>query len=862
MKMRPYQQQAHDDCVTWVKRNTASCVLELPTGAGKSIIVAEIASTLNKISKGKHVLCIVPSKELLEQNADKIRATGNEVSLFSASVGETCLANPLVVGTPVSIKNQLERFGSQFCAVIIDECFTGETMVLTENGEKRIDEIKVGEVLCNAIGRGIVRSIFSKTSSTIILELSNGTKIECTGDHPIFTEKGFVEAKRLENGTRLYSKEDVRILWESFSAKTNDFKKRKDCCKHFGITLEQARVLFNVLLKEKEKSNGFVRKQRENAFKAKRKTPCPNDAWRERSVTKHSTTCTMARTWKRMGNGIVGCDKKRSFKWNLSKSLQNRYCKQGIDDCNRGGREFTLPNKKTVRRFEKTNSFKGAGLVSLSSIKQGCDRVVFNLRVSGHPSYFANGFLVHNCHKITPTVKEIIDQLQVFNERLRVIGLSATPYRMNTGYIYKHDLRGVALHESKTREPYFHKLIYKITARDLIQQGYLCQPIVGAIHSEHYETLNMQTNSMGNFSKEDIDRAYHGKGRLTADIVADVINQSKNRQGVLFFAATVQHAGEIMESLPPELSAIVTGSTSASQREIILLKFKAKIIKYLVNVAVLTTGFDAPHCDVVAILRATESASLLQQIIGRGLRLSNGKENCLVLDYAENIERHCPDGDVFNPNIKTINSSDFEGEYLVARCEKCATLNEFKPRDNDAGFGIDDNGYFVDLQNNRIETEHGFFPAHYGRACQSDYCDYKWSFKPCHECGEGNDITARYCRSCKEELIDPNEKLVREHRKRKSDPYLMQTDDVLDMKITPTVSKAGNECLRVDFTTPWRTFVVFFTPKFARDYNGFIAVTRNGKETPNTITYQKVGDFYRIYNYNARPLKDEIPPLA
>ena len=587
MKMRPYQKQAHDEAIAWVRKNVESCVLELPTGAGKSIIVAEIANTLHQVSKGKHVLCIVPSKELLEQNAEKIRATGNDVSLFSASVGETCLKHPLVVGTPVSIKNQIERFGSQFCAVIIDEC-----------------------------------------------------------------------------------------------------------------------------------------------------------------------------------------------------------------------------------------------------------------------------------HRITPTVIHIIDQLQVFNERLRVIGLSATPYRMNTGYIYKYDERSVALNENKSREPYFHKLIYKVTARDLISQSYLCPPVVGEIHSEHYHTLDMQLNSMGKFSKEDVDRAYHGKGRLTSKIVADVIAQSKNREGVIIFAATVQHAGEIMESLPPELSEIVTGSTPAGLREVILLKFKAKLIKYLVNVAVLTTGFDAPHCDVIALLRATESAALLQQMIGRGLRLSDGKEDCLVLDYAENVDRHSPDGDVFNPNIKTINSSDFEGEYLVARCEKCSTLNEFKPRDNDAGFDIDDNGYFVDLQNNRIETEYGFFPAHYGRACQSDYCDYKWSFKPCHECGEGNDITARYCRACKEELIDPNEKLVREHRKRKSDPYLMQTDDVLDMKIRQVVSKAGNDCLRVDFTTPWRTFVVFFTPKFARDYNGFIAVTRNGKETPNTITYQKVGDFYKVFNYNARPLQDEIPPLA
>jgi DNA repair protein RadD len=265
---------------------------------------------------------------------------------------------------------------------------------------------------------------------------------------------------------------------------------------------------------------------------------------------------------------------------------------------------------------------------------------------------------------------------------------------------------------------------------------------------------------------------------------------------------------------------------------------------------------------VVAILRATESAALLQQIIGRGLRLSDEKQDCLVLDYAENIERHCPDGDVFNPDIKTSNSVEFNGEYLIARCPECGLLNETKPRDNDAGFGIDDNGYFVDLQGNRIETEHGFFPAHHSRSCQSELCNYKWSFKSCYECGHENDVAARYCGGCKEELIDPNEKLVRQYRERKSDPYQSQTDEVLDMKVKPTISKAGNECLRVEFTTAWRTFTVFFTPKIPRDYNSFMTVTINGTKPPETVTYQKEGDFYKVHNYNMRFRNDEIPPVA
>ena len=121
MKLRPYQQEAHDAAIDWIKQRTEPCVLELPTGSGKSLIVAAIANTLHKVSNGKHILCLVPSKELLEQNAEKYRDTGNECSLFSASVGETCVKHPVVFGTPVSVKNKVHHFGSKFCAVVLDE---------------------------------------------------------------------------------------------------------------------------------------------------------------------------------------------------------------------------------------------------------------------------------------------------------------------------------------------------------------------------------------------------------------------------------------------------------------------------------------------------------------------------------------------------------------------------------------------------------------------------------------------------------------------------------------------------------------------------------------------------------------------
>jgi DNA repair protein RadD len=591
MKLRPYQQQAHDAAIDWIKKCTDPCVLELPTGSGKSLIVAAIANTLHQVSGGKHILCLVPSKELLEQNAEKYRDTGNECSLFSASVGETCLKHPVVFGTPVSVKNKIHRFGSKFCAVVLDEA-----------------------------------------------------------------------------------------------------------------------------------------------------------------------------------------------------------------------------------------------------------------------------------HRITPTVKSIIESLVSCNPNLRVIGLSATPYRLGDGYIYRMDENGNAYGNDKTKNPYFTARVFTVYARDLIQQGYLTKPVIGAINSGHYETLDMQLNSMGKFAKADVDRAYHGQGRLTSAIVGDIVSQAVDRQGVMIFSATVQHAHEVMQSLPPSLSCIVTGETPKLEREQILRKFKARQLKYLVNVSVLCVGFDCVHVDLIAILRATESVSLLQQIIGRGLRIDNNKDDCLILDYAENISRHCPDGDLFNPEIEA--SGDYgAGEPIKARCPQCNANNEFAPVLNEAKHEVDVNGYFIDLEGIRLETEYGEMPAHHGRRCFGEVfnktirklvrCDYRWTFKPCPHCEEENDIAARYCCSCKGELIDPNSKLVADFQMKKKDPTQIQTDKVVAMRATPTLSKAGNECIRVDFITEYRSFPVWFTMKMQSSYDAFMKFTDNGFTTPNTITYKKSGDFFKIYDYNRTA--DEVP---
>ena len=323
-----------------------------------------------------------------------------------------------------------------------------------------------------------------------------------------------------------------------------------------------------------------------------------------------------------------------------------------------------------------------------------------------------------------------------------------------------------------------------------------------------------------------------------------------------------------MASLPPELSALVTAETSPGDRRHIIAAFKSQRLKYLVNVGVLTTGFDAPHVDVIAILRKTESIGLFQQIIGRGMRLSPGKADFLVLDYTSNMMDHCPDGDIFAPVIRVSKGED-GGDGVDAVCPDCGYENAFSMNLDNAGFKLDAAGYCLDLDGHQVMTEHGPMPGHYGRRCanylptglkrEMERCGYRWTSKPCPECEAPNDIAARYCCDCKAEMVNPNEKLSRDFAAFKKNPHNRQTDEVVDVQFRNGVSQKGAKTVRADWRTPYRQFSTWHLPeashtKGLRDWAQFSSATNGAKDQPRTITYQKEDSgFYRVIGYNMEP---------
>jgi len=494
--------------------------------------------------------------------------------------------------------------------------------------------------------------------------------------------------------------------------------------------------------------------------------------------------------------------------------------------------------------------------------------VVFGspLTVKNRISRFQDGYamvVLDEAHGITPTIRGIIDAMREGNPNLRVCGLTATPYRLGTGYIFCMGPDGKINTPDTAKDPYFMKCVSQIQAPELIEQGYLTPPMVGTAGAGKYDTSALVANKAGNFDPAAVDQAYHGHGRLTSAIVADVVAQTRARKGVMFFAATVQHAQEVMASLPPHMSAIVTANTPTGERKSILARFLARDLKYLVNVSVLTVGFDAPHVDCIAILRKTESVGLLQQIIGRGLRLCEGKTDCLVLDYTSNIEDHCPDGDLFSPVVKA--GFGTEGTGMSAVCPECAYENTFSANIKYLHYERDEAGYCLDLDGQQVQTDLGPLSAHHGRRCcgmvqvgsrgQYDRCGYFWTSKNCPDCDEKNDVAARYCSSCKGELVDPNDRLKLEFARIKRTPTERQTDEVVSMDMREGVSQRGNKTVRADLVTPYRSFSVWFSPNSQHpfhqaEWETFEAATASGP--PKTITYKKDAStkFYSILGYN------------
>ncbi len=385
--------------------------------------------------------------------------------------------------------------------------------------------------------------------------------------------------------------------------------------------------------------------------------------------------------------------------------------------------------------------------------------------------------IIDECHRVSmegeTQYASVIRRLKEAQPGICILGLTATPYRLGLGWIYQYHARGQV---RSTEHRFFKTCIFELSLRSMLDQGFLTMPVTidAPVAAYDFSRLRLSGRS-GSFALAEVEALLKDQGRMTPVIVENIREIAKDRNGIMIFTASVRHAEEIVELLAEERVALVTGETPGPERDRIIEEFKARKIKFLVNVSVLTTGFDAPHVDIIAILRPTESVSLFQQIVGRGLRLSPGKTDCLILDYTG--QGH----NVFHPEIDQ--DKEVTGSVPVqVSCPDCEFVNDF--------WGL------LDPDGEIIE--------HFGRKCQGatqdpvslnwQACGFRFRFKRCPDCGAENDIAARICHSCQGTLVDTDKKL--KEAMSLKDAHVMRPDS---MQMQKRTDKRGQSFLEVQF---------------------------------------------------------------
>lgn len=347
--------------------------------------------------------------------------------------------------------------------------------------------------------------------------------------------------------------------------------------------------------------------------------------------------------------------------------------------------------------------------------------------------------IVDECHRIADDedtqYQQIFRHILGTNPQLKILGLTATPYRLETGWIYKYHHKGYIRSEKPC---FFYSCVYELSLQSLIEQQYLTPAIVMDGLVAQYNFFDIQRGPTGIYNTSDLQRVVQNSRRVTPQIIEQVIQIAQHRKGVMIFASTVSHAQEILGYLPAQEAGLIIGDTSSQERDALIQAFKQQQIRYLVNVSVLTTGFDAPHVDLIVLMRPTESVSLFQQMVGRGLRLFPGKTDCLVLDYANNGYN------LFSPEIGG-NRPHPQTEPVEVPCPLCGFVNSFWGK-------CDEDGDIIEHYGRRCKS----FTQNQGKKVQ---CTYRFRFKECDHCGAENDIAARQCHQCRQILVDPDKKL-------------------------------------------------------------------------------------------------------
>jgi len=619
LKLRPYQLETLEKLRKGFMEGKRTQILVSPTGSGKTEMAIHLLNATKL--KGNKSAMLLDRIVLCDQTSQRMERYKIEHGVMQSGHWRYRPFEHIQVCSAQTLEKRGSFPGLNL--LIVDECFPAGTLISTPSGDKDISIVRCGDTVYNATGVGKVVSVMARPTVDLVkLEFEDGTTIECTDNHPIFTDRGWVKAAELEIGRVSYSIEGLRMLWESVYSDDKDRLWQRGSVEYLR-SVDASRSLLKILLEETEKSDEQSGIQREDEGQTSGDKASTDSARREWQIAAAASTCFASRIRGRLAGRACDSDQDAASKDWLSNLLQAGHCKLGDEDWHRIGRWISLLSGTESARFQEDRISCFPRLVCISRVKRESVTPVFNLHISGHPSYFANGKLVHNCHQTRAQTVEFIKN----NPDVKVIGLTATPFTKGLGNVYE----GV---------------VSSITTKELVDQKMLV-PLRVFIAKEI--DMSGAKKVAGEWSQAETSK----RGmQITGDVVAEWVKMTHEVFGrprkTIVFCSGVDHGADLARKFAEAGFNFISLSYRDDD------DFKKEIIEEfskpdteihgLIATDILTKGFD--RADVMIGVSArpfSKSLSSHIQQMGRVMRSNQddpeGKTFALWLDHSGNYLR-------------------------------------------------------------------------------------------------------------------------------------------------------------------------------------------------------------------------------
>ena len=678
MNLKPRQIEAYNAIFDALERGIQRQLVNLPTWVGKTVLAAHVARQFQR------VLFLCHRAELVEQTARTMRAVDPERQHGRIAPGIHEIGQ-FTVGMLPTVYRRLGKIDpATFDCVIIDECFPAGTLI----DGKPIEQLAIGDAITafdeqtGTLRQAQVTRTFKNPAPESLYRFRiNGRSLVCTPNHPVLTESGWKAASLIVTGQYVFevpyvcenplsamrTVENEQQQGQSLPRLPEEAKSDRESNHSSLLYLQDAsgghyakpaaqgeqerqdfllsRLRFGFLQPAIEphddKNQSWekcitVRSNDAQQPNAQPEQPIedvanPKEDWSSaqgQRRERHGLNCSSAEISGSVEVGNRGVHSNQdSQRERIPDLLQSGHCRSAQQSGRRGGRKLSLCDPEKKSGSQKGGTIKPVRVDSVEVFQQGrnaefaqlCpDGFVYNITVEPCNTYIANGFVVHNCHHAASrTWRETLDH---FTPRLR-IGLTATPERLD----------GLALSNL------FDAIVHSMSLMDAVNENYLVPPsAIQCLTSVNISTVRTRG---GDLAEDELAALVDDPAR-NAFIAEKYVEHCTGRRAIAF-CVNIAHAKNLVTAC---LDAGITAewiSGDDPERESKLARFARGEFQLLANCQILTEGFDDRGVDAILLCRPTKSRSLFAQMIGRGLRLSEGKTDCRVLDFVDNAGKHC-----------------------------------------------------------------------------------------------------------------------------------------------------------------------------------------------------------------------------